>query len=316
MIAEKPKYKVTVLLSTYNGEKYLDTQLRSLKEQQGVQIILAVRDDASNDGTCKILERFAHEIPLTIIHGENVGPAKSFMKLVHEVQADTDYYAFCDQDDYWQPNKLIKAIEKLENFDSDIPTLYYSNLKRAGAFLEEVPNPFKKYYHTEEYGAALISTAAAGCTMVFNKSLMLLLKEYVPEYLVMHDSWTLLVCAAVGGEIIYDDDSYILYRQHVENVFGGMEKMRYGKIRLFMYRMGKLFNWDIKHVRVAEELLSGYKEKMPEENLRLTIQSKDVNKSLLSAMRILIWGVITKRYYTPYRIINFKYFLQVLFKEA
>ena len=46
--------KVTVLLSTYNGEKYLPRQLESLVAQQGVEVELLVRDDGSQDTTTAI----------------------------------------------------------------------------------------------------------------------------------------------------------------------------------------------------------------------------------------------------------------------
>lgn len=307
---------VRVLLSTYNGEKYLETQLNSLQKQQGIRVLITARDDGSNDRTCEILERFSGTLPLTLIYGENVGAARSFLKLVHAAEAEAEYYAYCDQDDYWQPEKLLRAVEKLENCDNSVPALYYSNVKRVGALLEEISDPFQKNYHTEAFGAALVSTAAPGCTMVFNKALLMLLKEYMPGYVTMHDSWTLQVCAAVGGKIIYDDNSYILYRQHGENVIGGDEKMRYGKAKLFVYRVRKLFQWKTRPSRVAEELLDGYRDKMTEENYRLAVLGRNINRSFTSAVSVLFFGVIIPKSYTPYRIINFKYFLQALCKKA
>lgn len=308
--------KVHILLSTYNGEKYLGEQLNSLKNQQEVTFSITVRDDNSSDKTCKILERYSKQLPMRIIWGKNIGTARSFLQLVQRVDTGAEYYAYCDQDDYWEPEKLVRAIEKLKNCDNSMPVLYYSDVKRVGPELETIKDPFKKNYHTEKFEAALIATAAPGCTMVFNRALLMLLKRHIPEYLTMHDSWTLQVCAAVGGTVIYDARSYIRYRQHSSNVIGGNTKMNYGKVRLFLYRIKKLFCWKIKPTKVAEELLRGYGDAMKKENNEWAIFVKDINYSFSKALHILFCGVIFKKTYTPYRIINLKFFLQALCKQA
>jgi len=302
---------VKILLSTYNGEGYLETQLKSLQEQEGVRVSVAVRDDASKDRTCKILERFSGRLPLTLIRGENIGAARSFLQLIHAVEADAEYYAYCDQDDYWKQEKLIKAVERLEKCDSTVPALYYSNVKRVGSALEEIDDPFKKNYHTETFGAVLVSTAAPGCTMVFNKALLLILKEYTPEYLMMHDSWTLQVCAAVGGKVIYDDNSYILYRQHSGNVVGGLEKMTYGWISLMGYRVKKLFDFSNKPYMVAEALLEGYEKKIALENQKIINRLIESKTSVVIRVCLLFDHVIR----TDYFLINLKFWLQVILNQ-
>lgn len=311
MIKEKVKRKVKVLVSAYNGERYLETQLKSLREQSGVQITIAARDDGSTDRTREILEKFSSQIPLSLIKGENAGAARSFLKLVQETEADTNYYAYCDQDDYWLPEKLLKAVEKLEHCDDSIPALYYSNVKRVGAGLEEIKDPFRKNYHTETFGAVMVSTAAPGCTMVFNKALFLIMKEYVPEYLLMHDSWTLQVCAAVGGRVIYDDDSYILYRQHGGNVVGGAEKLDYGKLRLLKYRIGKLFNFSYRPCMAAEMLLDGYEKKIIPENREILSRILKSKRSIIKRLGLLFDRTIR----TDYFFINIKFWLQVILNQ-
>lgn len=297
-------------MSIYNGEKYLSTQLESLVLQQGVQVSLTVRDDASFDRSCQIVEEFGKRLPVTLIRGENAGVARSFLELVHQVAEDADYYAFCDQDDYWLPEKLLKAVEKIEadGYEESKPTLYYSNVKRVGPDLEEIEDPFKKNYHTETFPAVILLTEAPGCTMVFNRALLILLKSYMPEYLPMHDSWALRVCAAVGGRVIYDDASYIHYRQHEKNEVGGLEKMKYRPLTLFMYRVRKLFNFSYRPHDTGAELLKGYREEISEERqeiLRLLIDSK---KSILARSKLLFG----KKIRTPYFIYNLKFKLQVL----
>lgn len=263
------KPKVYVLMSTYNGERYLQTQIDSIFAQEGVEVCLMARDDGSTDRTISILEANATDKPITIQKGNNCGSARSFMRLVHDVPLDADYYAFCDQDDKWLPQKLICAIKRLEMKKINQPMVYYSNVRRVGANLEDIKDPFDKNYHTESFEATMVETAAPGCTMVVNRTMVELLRLYDPKYLSMHDSWTIRVCAAVGGTVCYDADSYILYRQHEDNVIGGVEKMSYGSIGLFLYRAKKFFDFSEKTGEIAKELWEGYQKQIPDKNKKI-----------------------------------------------
>jgi glycosyltransferase involved in cell wall biosynthesis len=105
--------EVCVLLSTYNGEAHLEAQLESLKTQNGVTVDLHVRDDGSTDRTCEILRRHAGLWPglAGIVPNDNLGPARSFLALLRSAPDKFEHYAFCDQDDVWMPDKLVRAIE-------------------------------------------------------------------------------------------------------------------------------------------------------------------------------------------------------------
>ena len=110
--------KVCVLISTYNGEKFLDEQIASILAQKGVEVDILVRDDGSSDMTCSLLERWQKEGKLKWYKGENLGFARSFMNLLKTASV-YDYYAFCDQDDVWLPEKLKKAcfVDDIEGLD-------------------------------------------------------------------------------------------------------------------------------------------------------------------------------------------------------
>lgn len=130
---------ILVLMSTYNGEKYLKEQIDSILAQKNVEVTIRVRDDGSTDGTIRILEEYQKCGKLNWYSSTNMGPAKSFLDLVYNAPLKYDYYAFCDQDDYWKEDKLYKAIERLEHFD-DKPALYHCELeivdenRKCGAF--------------------------------------------------------------------------------------------------------------------------------------------------------------------------------------
>ena len=99
--------KVAILLATYNGEKYLREQIDSILKQNGVDLTLYVRDDGSTDGTIDLLKEYVvntKAVKLDI--GKNLGVGNSFMQLLYDCPNDFDFYAFSDQDDIWDENKL------------------------------------------------------------------------------------------------------------------------------------------------------------------------------------------------------------------
>src|SRR5215469_2768853 len=116
---------IQVLLSAYNGERYLEPQLDSVLAQDVAGLSVLVRDDGSTDSTPMLLERYAAQhSSIRLLRGENFGFARSFMHLLERSSATARYVAFCDQDDVWQPGKLSRAIAVLRTHPEEIPTLY------------------------------------------------------------------------------------------------------------------------------------------------------------------------------------------------
>lgn len=207
---------VCILLSAFNGEKYLREQITSLIGQKGVSFNIIVRDDGSTDSTISILKEYADKHVLTLIRGNNIGWRKSFMELLYSAPL-SDYYAFCDQDDIWLPQKLKIATDILNQMPKNLPNLYCSNL----LYYKDGVNygPIIKSMPILSVQSAMLRCISAGCTMVFNRSLW----EYVfynrPDYVSAHDFWCYQV-AALFGNVYYDSNSYILYRQHENNQIG------------------------------------------------------------------------------------------------
>ncbi len=303
-------HSVSIMLATYNGGRYLEEQLQSLLGQENVCISVLARDDGSTDDTVSILERWKEQsndrFSLEYYTGNGLGAAGSFLDIVSKVGLDTEYYAYCDQDDYWMPDKLIKAINLLEEY-ADVPALYYGDTTRVGSNLEDIENPFGKRYHTENFPGVMISTAASGLTMVMNRRLIELLKSYQPCDIYMHDQWTIQVCAAVGGRVIYDENSYVLYRQHSSNVVGGSSKLQYRGLRLLMYRLKKLFIYKEHPAQSAAEILNGYDRYLSEESKDELVVLRD-NRKLANRLRLLFSPVFR----TGYRVIDIRFVLQTL----
>ncbi len=124
--------KLIVLLSAYNGEKYIREQLDSLLAQSLCGVEIFVRDDGSTDRTRGILEEYREQGMLSWIAGENLGPSQSFWQLLRNCD-DADYYAFCDQDDVWDPDKLEVAVQALQQLDPVNPALYCGDVRVTDA---------------------------------------------------------------------------------------------------------------------------------------------------------------------------------------
>lgn len=261
--------KIQVLMSTYNGEKYLKEQIDSILNQEDVEVSLLIRDDGSKDQTIKIIEEYVKQYNnVEFYQGENLGSAKSFMDLVMNSD-EVNYYAFSDQDDVWDKNKLKVAIEKLEKTEN-IPAQYISATKVVDEELNILE--IKKVSGNFTFEGEMIQNFAVGCTQVLNKELRDIIKLYNPEYIIMHDSWITRVCYAIGGTVIIDENAYIKYRQHNDNVVG-YKPNKFKKLK-------KQFNIAFKENvsmrgNIASELIKGY------ENI-LTENAKQITQDLIS----------------------------------
>lgn len=209
-------YNVEVVMSTYNGAKYIDQQIESILKQNGCNVTLLVRDDGSIDNTREILKRYSEKGQLTWYQGENLKPSRSFFDLLAK-SGDADFYAFADQDDYWMTDKLESACNKI-GFQNK-PALYFSQTQLVDKYLSKIETPHIHPLLTQ--GESLIYACATGCTMVFNKALRDLLITHLPKATPMlHDFWTYISAQAIGAKIIFDKEPHILYRQHGDNVVG------------------------------------------------------------------------------------------------
>lgn len=209
-------------MSTYNGSKYLREQIDSILRQEDANIHLFIRDDGSRDDTTRIIDEYINgNDSIHLILGENIGVGRSFMQLVYDTPNDYDYYAFSDQDDIWLPTKVKKAIACLK--DKKV-ALYCSNqtlIDRSGEIIST--------RHDSEpsltWEQAVCNNRLSGCTMVWTKCFQKIVSENnrrpSNELLEnrIHDVWFSAVAGLIGN-IYFDQESFILYRQHENNVVG------------------------------------------------------------------------------------------------
>ena len=210
------KPQIIILLSTWNGEKYLRQQLDSLLSQTVIdRMQILVRDDGSSDETVAILKEYEKTGKLTFYQGKNLGSTQSFFQLLIDAPK-ADYYAFCDQDDYWLKEKVGKAVQGIEKIQE--PALYCSRKIIVDQDLHELPrsdvDPSMSVLDN-----FIRNNKASGCTMVINHKLREIFLRYRPQMVPFHDSW-IYKLALFFGKVVYSRESYIKYRQHGNNVTG------------------------------------------------------------------------------------------------
>ena len=217
---------IAVMMSTYNGEEYLRTQIDSILSQKDVDVCLYIRDDGSEDKTVEIINEYTKKnnnvIYVNKPNEKNVGASTSFLMLLKDTivrDKKADYFAFSDQDDFWKPDKLSKAIIKLEDVATETkPALYYSNKTFVDKNLNNPVNENIVYYG--DFFEGFYSSLAFGCTMVFNRKMAEISASHMPNIKSYHDAWIHRVAKCVGANIVFDRESYILYRQHGDNLVG------------------------------------------------------------------------------------------------
>lgn len=215
MMTKSQYPKVQILLSTYNGGEFIEELVSSILNQSGVEVQLLIRDDGSTDKSPDILETATKTYAnVTIIKGDNVGVVGSFFELLR-LSGGADYYAFADQDDIWKPDKLISAVQMMDGFKPDEPLMYYSRLEFVNKHLEHIGYSAKPVF--SGFRNALVQNQATGCTIVLNDTARAKIVEKLPNWALMHDWWCYLVTSAFGT-VMYDENTYILYRKHGKNV--------------------------------------------------------------------------------------------------
>lgn len=289
--------KVLVLLSTYNGEKYIRLQLDSILEQKYDNLDILIRDDGSSDATITILQEYVERYEnIRFYRGDNVGTCKCFFDLMKKADTDYEYYAFSDQDDYWLPDKIRAAVDCLRTKDRNKKALYCSNVTLVNDQLQELPSVVRKGKINASFGNALIEDICTGCTCVMNTEMFLFMKERLPEYAIMHDWWFYLV-GTCFGDVCYDARSYILYRQHEENVIGAPTDY----FSLYMRRIKNIKKTNRTISRQVAQLTQLFELK--DENKKLAINVIHSKNNILSRVKILV----TRKIYRQNRIDNIIY---------
>jgi len=297
---------VLILLSTFNGDRYIEAFLHSLQKQSYTQWHLLVRDDASSDATRSIVDHCFEHSPKQytwIASDENIGAKESFNILMKAAlhRHEYEYIMFADQDDVWKPTKIEQTLHRMRHLQERYatkPLLVHTDLHVSDAGLE-IMDPSLWHYEQNNpqkttLNYLLYQNTATGCTMMLNR-VLLELAYPVAKGAIMHDWWCSMV-AAVFGEIGIVDDATLLYRQHQSNSIGAKQSQRYDLfiklLNIVMLRNEPYLRHLEPHRKQAAAFLEHFSEQLSTEHKELL--------EFFIAMPTLSWrqkrrGIITYR---------------------
>ncbi|KPB76664.1 MULTISPECIES: glycosyltransferase family 2 protein [Pseudomonas syringae group] len=242
-------------MCTYNGAAYLREQLESFAAQTFSDWVLYVSDDASTDDTLRILSDYQvlwGNQRLVIFNGPCKGFAENFISLVQRPEIEADYFAFSDQDDVWFSDKLERSVNRLEHLDSSKPALYCSRTRLVDADLKVIGvSPL--FSKPPSFKNALVQSLAGANTMLINQTargLLVRLPEHSP--LIAHDWLTYLLVTGCGGEVCYDAQPCLDYRQHSGNLIGANASTRDRLVRFRKMLSGRFIEWNDANVAILK----------------------------------------------------------------
>lgn len=308
MITESPR--LAILLSTYNGGRFLQEQLDSLLSQSYSNFVVVIRDDGSTDNTVELLNQYCNEHP-SIIHllsgsgaeAKNLGASGSFSFLIDyvlqhksDLGLDRAYMFFCDQDDVWYPDKIetefrsMQAVES-EQQQADYPVLVHSDLRVVSENKDLIAESFTRYQGLEtdrnSFSNMVISNLVTGCTALINEAAARKALP-VPGNAIMHDWWLALVAAAFG-KLVFIDSPLVHYRQHDSNTIGAKEhkKAELARTGFFARVFSSKPNQHLFEVaEQAQVFLERYGAELPEHELRGLLVASRMNSRIGFVQRI------------------------------
>lgn len=267
--------KVKVLLSAYNGARYIEEQIDSILNQTYQELELIVRDDGSVDGTVDILKEYEKKGLIQLELGKNVGFVASFFWLI-EHGGDGDFFFFSDQDDVWFPQKVEMALEKLKDVDHTKPVLYFSNYDFYDGDMKFIAHHESKG-NKLSFRNSIVDCVPLGFNSCFNKKAQEMTIANMPKHSQGHDWWMYMLCSGLG-QVVYDERATVKYRRHNANVSG--EEVSFFQFQVWRFK--KLF-------------LNGYFKKIREQ----IIEFEQLFGSQLSKEDQKVLALFTKQGFHP-----------------
>ncbi len=303
--------KVAILLCTYQGERYLNAQLDSFVAQKHMNWQLWVSDDNSIDGTHTILEQAVKawgKDKISIHKGPSKGYCANFLSLTCKADIQADFFAYSDQDDIWQSEKLERALAILDTVPQDLPALYCSRTLLVDAD-DNLIGMSPLFSRAPGFKNALTQNIGGGNTMVFNKAARkLLIKAGEETQVVTHDWWIYLLVSGCGGQVFYDPQPTVRYRQHDTNLVGMNSTLAARLKRINLVFQGRFREWNdlnvsallrvrsmltIDNQAVLDQFIMS--RKMPFiERLRGLIKSGIYRQTILDKLGLIIAAIFNK----------------------
>jgi glycosyltransferase involved in cell wall biosynthesis len=245
-IRDEEPPRVAVLMCTMQAQRFLAEQLNSIATQTHPNWEVWASDDGSDDHTHSILEYYQEHWGaehLSIHSGPAEGSTANFLSLTCRADIDTDYFAYADQDDIWESDKLERAVKWLQTVPRHIPALYGSRTQLVDARNQYIGySPL--FTRSPSFENALVQNVAGGNTMVFNRAARDLLRRAGDQVqVVAHDWWAYMVITGCGGRVHYDAYPTVRYRQHESNQVGSNQSWGARIVRLRLLLKGRFRAW-------------------------------------------------------------------------
>lgn len=268
---------VAILMATCNGERYLPEQLDSIQAQTCRDWRLWVSDDASVDGTLDVLADYRQrwgDDRMVVLESEGKGFPGNFMSLLRNPDIEADYVACSDQDDIWEPDKLSRALTWLGSVPAGTPAVYFSRTRIVDS--EGAEMGLSPLFRVRPcFRHALVQSIGGANTMVMNRAAHdLLMLPGQDQPIVSHDWWTYLVVSGCGGQVFYDPEPSVRYRQHEGNHVGANTTLNARATRFLWLLQGVFRRWNQQNI----DALSGIRS-------HLTVENREVLDLFMEARR-------------------------------
>ena len=263
MIKNNSSLSVAVILGFFNGNKFILEQIDSIVSQTHKNISIFVFDDNSSQKIIKneINKRQKFNNQIKIIKRKfNLGYSKNFLHGLMEIKDNFNYYAFCDQDDIWEKDKIEEALRILNDKNKLTPCLYCSRTKYYNFDCSKEIGSSKIFKRPAVFKNAILQNIAGGNTIVLNnKAKEIISKTVKCKDYISHDWWCYQIVSAADGEVIFHAKRTVKYRQHNKNLIGMNSSLRERLKRLLSFFTGKYKYWlelNLNNLKQNEEIFS------------------------------------------------------------
>ena len=277
----KDKNKVAIVLGYYDGEEYLSKQLESIFAQSHQALHVFISDDRSPTPLCANALNFEPEklAKLSIgVRTKNVGFTNNFLKALAYINDSFEYFAFSDQDDFWYPNKLEKAVAKLSRAPTKLPALYCARTEIADTDCSRTLGYSIVFKKKASFANALVQNIGGGNTMVFNKTARdIIVASLGNSTVASHDWWCYQIITGAGGYVVYDQEPCLKYRQHNNNLVGASTSWAARLLRVRGLIRGHFRAWNDANLKALKE----HKHLLTKNNVRVLNDFSEARESNL-----------------------------------
>lgn len=286
---------VSIVMATYNGDKYLDEQIESIISSTYQDFKLYIYDDGSKDSTMEILESYKRQYPDKIYVSQNhtnLGVTQNFLHAINRTTAD--YVMLCDQDDVWKSDKIARTLKRIRQmeiqFGKNLPMAVFTDAHVVDSNLNMLQESFFRSGRLNprltDLSHLLMENKLIGCTVMINGALRKVLQgSCIPQHARFHDGWLGLIASSLG-KVSFIKEPTLFYRQHEANLVGNKKFLSYilNRVRNLREQKRALLELQIQ----AGEFAKLYSNIIDEDKLELIIRFSELNQKSFLRRRILI----------------------------